>query len=100
MRKLSSIIAGIIPAIPVPAACSDSIYYGTALSDQGATFKLMVHRTGNNLRFQREATAGSTSLSGTPVCDRAVVDATGHFRSWCSKFQAQDARVPLEGNLN
>jgi hypothetical protein len=67
---------------------------------QGASFKLLIHRTGNNLRFEMEATAATTSPSGTPVCDRAVVDATSHFRTWCSMFQAQDAWVPLEGNLN
>ena len=101
MRKLSSIIAGIIAAIPSPSACSEaSIYYGTAQSDQGAIFKLVIHRTGNQLRFDISATASTTSLSGTPVCDRATVDATGGFRSWCSRFQAQDGRVPLEGNLN
>jgi len=101
MRKLSTIIAGIIAALPAPPACAQALtYYGTAQSDQGATFRLVIHRKGNQLWFDMKATAGTTSLDGTPVCDRTDVDATGHFKSWCSRFQAQDARVPLEGNLN
>jgi hypothetical protein len=101
MRKLSTIIAGIIAALAGPPACAEGLtYYAKAQSDQGATFTLTIHRTGQRLRFDIKATASTTSLDGTPVCDSTSVDATGHFKSWCSKFQAQDARVPIEGNLN
>jgi hypothetical protein len=99
MRILSSIIAGILAAIP---ACGNAqVYSGTAYSNQGSKFTLTIHRGGNRLRFDLDAIAGATSLSGTPVCDRVDVSPVGHFKTYCGKFQAQDAgRYILEGNLN
>jgi hypothetical protein len=99
MRKLSSIIAGVLAAMP---ACAQSqTYSAVAYSNQGGTFELVIHRDGKRLRFDLKATAGATSLSGTPVCDRVELDGTGYFRTHCSKFQAQDGgRYILDGNLN
>jgi hypothetical protein len=45
MRKLSSIIASVLAAMPTPPACAESLtYYATAQSHQGATFRLVIHR--------------------------------------------------------
>jgi hypothetical protein len=98
MRKLSTIIAGILAAMP---ACAQSqTYSGTGQGTQGGLFNLVIHRDGNRLRFDLDATAGATSLSGTPVCDRTTVDPTGFFQTRCGRFQAQEGgRVVLEGNL-
>lgn len=99
MRKLSTIIAGILAAMPAHA--ENQTYFATAQGSQGGLYKLVIHRDGNRLRFDMEATTGSTSLSGTPMCDRTTLDGAGHFRTMCGRFQAQEGgRVMLEGNLN
>ena len=77
MRKLSSIIAALIVAMP--ACVQAQTYSGTGQGTQGGLFNLVIHREGNRLRFDMTATTGSTSLSGTPVCDRTTVDPTGSF---------------------
>jgi hypothetical protein len=49
---LSSIIVGIITAMPTsPVYAQHLTYYSIAHSDQGASFKLIIHRSGNRLRF-------------------------------------------------
>jgi hypothetical protein len=102
IRKIATIFAGVLIATQVQPACAQSLtYFSTARSDQGATFKLVIHRTGNTLRFEIAVTAAATSLDGTPFCDSTDVDQVGHFKTWCSRFQAQEpGRTPLEGNLN
>jgi len=99
MKKLSTIIAGILAAIPAHA--ETLTYFAQAQGSQGGLYKLTIHRDGNRLRFDMEATAGATSLSGTPVCDRTTMDSTGYFKTRCGRFQAQEGgRVVLEGNIN
>jgi hypothetical protein len=98
MRKLSTIIAGILATMP--ACVQAQTYSGTGHGTHGGLFNLVIHREGNRLRFDINATTGSTSLSGTPVCDRTTVDPTGFFTTRCGRFQAQEGgRVVLEGNL-
>ena len=82
------------------AAAQSETYSAAAVSEQGGRFTLVIHRTGNRLKFDITAQSAQTSLSGVPRCESVELRPDGTFLTHCGGFQAQDAdRYRLEGNL-
>lgn len=76
------------------------VFSAASISEQGGQYTLVIHKTGNRLRFEITAISAQSSMSGLPRCDSVDLRPDGTFLSHCSGFQPQDpGRYRLEGTL-
>ena len=101
MRKPSLIAMAVIAAMPVRAQQQIQTYHAVAYSQQGSRFTLTIHRTGDRLKFDLDAVAGATSLSGIPRCQPVEIKPDTSWTTYCKGFQAQEpGQVLLTGHLD
>lgn len=93
--------AGAVLFIAGPVSAQTQMYSALAYSNQGSKFTLVIRQEASRLRFDLDAVAGATSLSGLPRCQPVDLRPDGSFLTYCAGFQAQDpGQYILQGNLD
>ena len=80
-------------------AQSAEVFSAIASSREGTQLALVIHKTGDQLRFSMSMLQNASGFSGMPSCERAILRLNGTFETYCSGFNNRGRISKLFGTL-